>query len=144
MVWQVPSNAQLSAGIVEEYPVAALSHLKSIPPDVRLLNDYDWGGYLIWNARQLPVFVDSRVDIFEYSGIFADYLDIMGLKNSLELLRKHDIRYVLFARNKPLAYLLRNANGWRVTYEDNVAVLFERTEAPRSQASPPFADNTHR
>lgn len=92
-----------------------------------MLNDYDWGGYLIWNARQMPVFVDSRVDIFEYSGIFADYLDIMSLKNSLELLRKHDIRYVLYAREKALAYLLRNSAGWKVIYEDKVAVLFART-----------------
>jgi hypothetical protein len=127
IVWQVPSKAQLSAGIVEEYPVAALSQMDALARHSRVLNDYDWGGYLIWNARQLPVFVDSRVDIFEYSGIFADYLDIMGLKNSLELLRKHDIQYVLFSRQKPLAYLLRNAAGWKLIYQDNVAVLFERT-----------------
>jgi len=126
--WQVPSRTQLSTGIIEEYPVAALTHLNLIPSGARVLNDYDWGGYLIWNARRLPVFVDSRVDIFEYGGIFADYLDIMGLKNSLELLRKHDIRYVLFAREKPLTYLLRNSAGWKVLYEDNVAVLFERND----------------
>jgi hypothetical protein len=128
MYWQSPSSAQLSAGIVEEFPVVALSHLNPLPAGARVLNDYDWGGYLIWNARQIPVFVDSRVDIFEYSGTFADYLDIMGLKNSLELLRKHDIQYVLFARQKPLTYLLRNAIGWKVIYQDNVAVLFERNE----------------
>ena len=128
MLWQAPSNAQLSVGIVEEYPVAALSHLTSIPPGARVLNDYDWGGYLIWNAPQIPVFVDSRVDIFEYSGVFADYLDIMGLKNSLELLRKHNIQYVLFAREQPLTYLLRNTPGWKVEYEDNVAVIFERRD----------------
>lgn len=127
MCWQAPSRAQLNAGIVEEYPVAALSHLTVLPPHSRILNDYDWGGYLIWNAPQIPVFVDSRVDIFEYSGVFADYLDIMGLKNSLALLAKHDIQYVVFAREKPLTYLLRNAPGWQVIYEDNIAVLFERT-----------------
>ncbi len=127
MVWQIPSNAQLSAGIAEEYPVAATTYLSSIHPQDRVLNDYDWGGYLIWNARQIPVFVDSRVDIFEYRGIFADYLDIMGVKNSLALLRKHDIRYVLYAREKALAYLLRNSPGWKVIYEDKVAVVFERT-----------------
>ncbi len=127
MVWQIPSNAQLSAGMAEEYPVAATMYLNSLHPQDRVLNDYDWGGYLIWNARQMPVFVDSRVDIFEYSGIFADYLDIMSLKNSLELLRKHDIRYVLYAREKALAYLLRNSAGWKVIYEDKVAVLFART-----------------
>ena len=128
IIWQIPSNAQLSSGIAAEFPVAAIGHLNSIAANDRVLNDYDWGGYLIWNTRQIPVFVDSRVDIFEYSGIFADYLDIMGVKNSLELLRKHDIQYVLFAREKPLSYLLRNSPGWKVQYEDNVAVLFERKD----------------
>lgn len=127
MVWQIPSNVRLSAGIAQEYPVAALGRLNAMAPQARVLNDYEWGGYLIWNAPQMPVFVDSRVDIFEYGGIFADYLDIMGVKNSLELLRKHKIGFVLYARGKPLSYLLRNASGWRVIYEDNVAVLFERT-----------------
>jgi hypothetical protein len=128
IIWQIPSNAQLSSGIAAEFPVAAVGHLNSIAANDRVLNDYDWGGYLIWNTRQIPVFVDSRVDIFEYSGIFADYLDIMGVKNSLELLRKHDIQYVLFGREKPLSYLLRNSPGWKVQYEDNVAVLFERKD----------------
>lgn len=128
MIWQVPSNAQLGAGICEEYPVAAISHLSSIAPADRVLNDYDWGGYLIWYARRVPVFVDSRVDIFEYSGAFADYLDIMGLKNSLALLRKHQIRYVLYAREKALTYLLRNSPEWKLIYEDNTAVLFEREQ----------------
>ena len=126
MIWQVPSNAALSSGICQEYPVTAISHLSAIHPQGRVLNDYDWGGYLIWNARDIPVFVDSRVDIFEYSGVFADYLDIMGLKNSLELLRKHQIRYVFYAREKALAYLLRNSPEWKIRYEDNTAVLFER------------------
>jgi len=128
MIWQVPSNAQLSAGICEEYPVAAISHLGFLRPGDRLLNDYDWGGYLIWYARPVPVFVDSRVDIFEYSGVFADYLDIMGVKNSLALLRKHQVRYVLYAREKALAYLLRNTSEWKLIYEDKTAVLFERVQ----------------
>jgi len=128
IIWQVPSNAQLSAGISEEYPVAAIGHLSSLRPVDRVLNDYDWGGYLIWHARQVPVFVDSRVDIFEYSGVFADYLDIMGLKNSLALLRKHHVRYVLYGREKALAYLLRNTPEWKVIYEDKTAVLFERVQ----------------
>ena len=126
MVWQVPSNTALSAGLSQEYPVTAISHLSAIHPQDRVLNDYDWGGYLIWNARDIPVFADSRVDIFEYSGVFADYLDIMSLKNSLELLRKHQIRYVFYGRDKALAYLLRNSPEWKLIYEDSTAVLFER------------------
>jgi len=31
------------------------------------------GGYLGWNDRELKVFLDSRVDIFEYAGVLKDY-----------------------------------------------------------------------
>jgi len=125
---QVPSEARLRQGIAAEYPAAAMQYLRSFAPDGRVLNDYDWGGYLIWNARHIPVFVDSRVDIFEYRGVFGDYLEMMGLKNSLDLLGKYHIRYVLFGRDKPLAYLLRNSPQWNVLYEDKVAVLFQRAK----------------
>lgn len=144
ILWQVPSKADLSAGIAAEYPVAGLHSLDTIPAGSRVLNDYDWGGYLIWNARQTPVFVDSRVDIFEYGGVFADYLDIMGMKDALELLQKYHIEYVFYARKKPLTYLLRHSPGWQVIYEDNVAVLFERTSGPTLKLSASSADKTHR
>jgi hypothetical protein len=95
-----------------------------------VLNDYLWGGYLIWNARQIPVFIDSRVDIFEYNGVFADYLDLIGLRNSLAVLDKYNIRYVLFRKDSPLAYLLMHTSGWKTRYTDSTAVLLERAERP--------------
>jgi hypothetical protein len=126
--WQIPSAAHLNHELAKEYPSAALNYLGSFQPRGPVLNDYDWGGYLIWNVPHIPVFIDSRVDIFEYSGVFADYLDIIGLKNSLALLEKHKIRYVLFARDAPLTYLLRNSSEWRPIYNDDVAFLFERSQ----------------
>jgi len=50
------------------------------------------------------------------------------VKNSLALLRKHQVRYVLYAREKALAYLLRNTSEWKLIYEDKTAVLFERVQ----------------
>ncbi len=144
MVWQVPSNAELNAGIEAEYPVAGIHSLDAVPAGSRVLNDYDWGGYLIWNARRIPVFIDSRVDIFEYAGVFADYLDILGLKDPLELLQKYRIEYVFYGREKPLAYLLRHSPGWKPIYEDEVAVLFQRTSPPVLKPSMVTADKAHR
>ena len=47
----------------------------TVPPErTRCCNDCLWGGYLIWNVRDIPVFIDSRIDIYEYNGVFADYL----------------------------------------------------------------------
>jgi hypothetical protein len=109
-----------------KFPDQAQSFLRGFRPKGNVFNEFLWGGYLIWNSRQIPVFVDSRVDIFEYNGTFKDYLDIIRLHDSLSLLDKHDIRYVLFERDAPLVYMLEHTGAWRVEYEDETTVLLER------------------
>jgi hypothetical protein len=125
-VLRFPSHEYLWRDTVRNYPVQALNYLQQFQPKGRVFNDCLWGGYLIWNARHIPVFIDSRIDIFEYNGVFADYLDAMGGKNTLEVLDKYRIRYVLYQQESPLAYLLMHNAGWKVDYRDGTAVLLER------------------
>ncbi len=113
----------------------ATEYLKNFHPQGRVFNDFLWGGYLEWNTPQIPVFVDSRVDIFEHAGVFADYLDAIRLRNSLHILCKYRIRYVLFEKETPFTYLLMHTSGWHPLYQDEETVLLERT-AGGSPASP--------
>jgi len=108
------------------FPTQALPYLANFKPEGKVFNDFLWGGYLIWYERQIPTFVDSRVDIFEYNGTFKDYLDIIHLKNSTELLNKHNIQYVLFEKDAPLVYFLKATRDWKVDYEDKTTTLLER------------------
>ncbi len=126
---QFPSEEVLQRDTVRTYPVKALEYLKQFHPEGRVLNDYLWGGYLIWNVPHIPVFIDSRVDIFEYDGVFADYLDLTQLHNSLAILNKYNIRYVLYRKDSPVAYLLLHTPGWKTRYQDATTVLFERMES---------------
>ena len=125
-VWRFPSSAYLLRDTVRYYPVKALPYLQQFRPAGRVFNDCLWGGYLTWNARNIPVFIDSRIDIYEYNGVFADYLDAMGIKNTLEILDKYHIRYVLFPQESPVAYLLGHNSGWKSNYQDGTTVLLER------------------
>lgn len=109
-----------------EYPTRALGYLKEFHPRARVFNDYLWGGYLIWNTPQIPVFIDSRVDLFERNGTFKDYLDAIHIVNSLAILDKYDIGYVLFRRDTPLVYLLSHNPAWKIDYQDETTVLLER------------------
>ncbi len=122
-----PSPAQLRASAAQTYPSQARAYLARFHPEGRLLNDYNWGGYLIWSAPQIPVFIDSRVDIFEQQGILADYLAATNLKNSLQILDKHAIRYVLFPKTAPIAYLLEHLPAWKTSYDDGSTILLERS-----------------
>ena len=93
-----------------------------------------WGGYLVWNVRQIPVFIDSRMDVFERNGVLEDYLHAIRIENSLQILDKYSIQYVLFENHRPLTYLLRHTAGWKVDYEDTNTILFERI-SPRAEAA---------
>jgi hypothetical protein len=126
-IWRFPSRGQLMRDTIQNYPVKALDYLQQFQPEGRVFNDCLWGGYLIWNVRNIPVFIDSRIDIYEYNGVFADYLDAMGVKNTLEILDKYNIRYVLYRQESGVAYLLMHNSGWKTRYQDGTAVLLERT-----------------
>ena len=124
--WRFPSAEFLMRDTVNTYPVRALGYLKQFQPKGRVFNNCLWGGFLIWNARHIPVFMDSRIDIYEYNGVFADYLDALGIKNTFEILDKYHIRYVLFSTDSPVAYLVMNKPGWNTLYRDETTVLLER------------------
>ena len=130
-----PTNRQLNEHSSPIYPSeAARTYLQSFHPRGNVFNDYLWGGYLVWNVRQVPVFIDSRVDVFERNGVLADYLHAIRIEDTLQILDKYSIQYVLFENHRPLTYLLRHTPGWKVDYQDKTAILFERIR-PLAQAT---------
>ena len=127
LVYFWPRDAQLQAKVAGQYPVQAVAYLEAHPLHGPMLNFYLWGGYLNWRDPSIKIFVDSRVDIFEYSGVFKDYLDLLGVEHPEPLLDKYGIRYVLFPPGEPLTSVLENDPHWAVRYRDNLSVLFEKT-----------------
>lgn len=121
-----PRERRLQEIVARDYPAAAISYLQAQPPDGPMLNFYLWGGYLNWRDPDVKVFVDSRVDIFEYSGVFKDYIDLLGLNQPEQLLDKYKIKYVLFPRDEALTYVLQHDARWKVLYSDEISVLLER------------------
>jgi hypothetical protein len=131
----IPSSAKLHAAESQYFPTAALPNLNSRCVDQRMFNRYEWGGYLIWNAREISVFLDSRTDIFEYHGVLLDYLKATSLNDSLAILDRYRIGCVLLNPASELVYLLRHSSGWKVEHEDAVAVLMVR--APGDEVNQP-------
>jgi hypothetical protein len=131
MAARFPSAPALASDIALYYPTKkAIAPLQSLVREQpgRVLNDYLWGGYLIWNCPDVPVFIDSRVDIFEYHGIFREYMDFATLHDPLERLDQERIRYVFLGSHAPVTYLLKRVPNWKVRYSDDVAILFERVQ----------------
>ena len=113
------------------YPVEAVKYIKENIDinEMRLFNEYNFGSYLILN--DIPVFIDSRADLYtkQFSGfeydIFDDFTYIVN--NYQEKFEFYDITHVLVYKNKTSFYnLLRNDNNYKILYEDDVFVLFEK------------------
>ena len=133
-----PGSQTLADDIARHYPAQAIAPLQSLVRQQpgRVLNDYLWGGYLIWNCRDVPVFIDSRVDVFEHHGIVREYMNFANLHDPLERLDQQRIRYIFLGSQVPVTYLLKRTPTWKVLYNDDVAILFERVQPAAPAAEP--------
>ncbi len=123
-----PSKQKLERMVAQRYPREAVEYLRQHPVPGPLLNEYGWGGYLIWSLSPEPqVFIDGRADIYEYAGVFSDYLHMTRLeRDALFLLRKYGVKACLLSREAPLATLLAALPEWERVYGDELSILFVR------------------
>ena len=82
-----------------------------------LLNEYEWGGYLILDLPERPVFIDGRYAPY-VPAVFDDYHAMVGLRSGWkDLLAKYRVDELLLRPSRPLAVALRE-EGWRVRAEE--------------------------
>ncbi len=105
------------------YPAGAVAALKT--GSGTLLNEYDWGGFLIYRVPERKVFVDGR--LFPYfPAVLTEYRDAVELRpNWKDVLAKYDVREALLMPAKPLAVALRE-DGWKVRAEGPTFVLLAK------------------
>lgn len=97
------------------YPAGALDSLRA--DRGVLLNEYDWGGYLIFNLPERPVFIDGRYVPY-LGGVLDDYRALVGLRPGWrDLLDKYSVSELILRPQRPLAVALRE-DGWRVRASD--------------------------
>lgn len=104
-------------------PVEAVDALLSLRPAGPILNDYNWGGYLLWAAgADYPTFVDGRTDVFP-AGVFEDYITLWAAQEGWQdALEGYGVRLVLLPPEAPLTSALEST-GWSAAHRDDTAVL---------------------
>lgn len=131
-----PTESMLQGQNAALFPVDCIQFLKAHPQPGRIFNSFDMGGFLEWNLPQVPVFIDSRSDIFDYKGVLRDYLAITGAIHSQELLDRYAVSYVVYPKDTPLAYLLVSNGRWEGIYEGGQSIILRRQRAPLSETVP--------
>ncbi len=121
--------ARIDAARRDTMPVEAVAYLQERHLPGPIFNSYNWGGYLIWTARDYPVYVDGRTDLYG-DDLLGIYLSTALAQEGWEAnLDAAGINSVLIERTSPLAGVLALSEGWERVYQDNLAVIFVREAA---------------
>jgi hypothetical protein len=128
--WYFPSRQHLEQEAAKTYPRGAVEYLRQHPQPGPMLNELTWGGYLPYMlGPQQRVFIDGRLDFYQYRGVFPDYLRITGLeRDAPRLLHKYNLQSCLITRTIPLVTYLEASPEWEEVFEDDVSVLFVRRQ----------------
>jgi hypothetical protein len=116
------------------FPVGAADWLIAHPGvGTRMLNAYDWGGYLIYRFSPAPSDVpptDRRVFIYGEATLMGDALvqEISDVENSQpdwqSILTRNRIDYVVERPDSALSMALSVDPQWKRVYDDGFAVIF--------------------
>ena len=113
------------------FPVAAATVLsrQAGAQSIRLYASWQWGGYLIYRLwPAFRVFDDGRTDFYGPAFV-QDGLDVWDAhSNWNRILARYQVNAALLPVDSALATLLREQRDWKAVYEDQVAVLFEKTD----------------
>ena len=119
------------------FPEGAIRFMEEQGVKGKIFNSYAFGGYLIWRAKDRPVFIDGR-----YRRVYtpAEYGEYKGMLENAEAWQKGEVKYGfdhalieydLLSRRFP-AHLLTN-HQWALVYWDNYSLLFVKRTPEREQ-----------
>jgi hypothetical protein len=127
ILWAFPSPAGIQRQIRSANPTGAVDYIRRTGLTGPMLNGYGFGGYLIWALPEERVFIDGRADVFDWTGVLAEYGRWATLAEDPKvLLDKYRIRFCLFPTNSPMLHVLAYLPGWSKVYSDDVAVIYAR------------------
>jgi len=117
---------------IKNYPYKAVAYIKENKLEGKMMNEYSWGGYLIWQLPEYKTFIDGRMAAWRIDGnyLMEDHRKIyFKTEENEELLKKYleeyDIKWILHRPNSPIVKYLSEKNGdtWETVYEDEASVI---------------------
>lgn len=124
----------------QSYPKLAIDYLGAHPSGGQIFNEYDWGGYLIWQYPEKKVFIDGRMPAWrnyrhvagESDWVLHDFMDILdGTLKFDGVADKYNIDTVLIRASRttdsPRALVDQlEQSHWSRVYSDQAAVVFRK------------------
>ncbi len=130
--------------VLVESHVAPVSALAAVPDALKsqlALNEYSFGGYLIFEGAR--PYIDSRADMYGDAYLKRHDAAMRGDRAALrEILARNDIGWTMLNPHRPLVTILDNTPGWRRIYADDTAVIHARDGLRGGHAPLALADTS--
>lgn len=139
----------------EKYPYEAVNFLKnnSQYDNLKIFNDYDWGGYLIWAMPERKIFIDGRLPQVSFAGhtFLEEYIEFFKEGGAEEKLKNYNIGLALIKtrdkymklnwfekyflgfneekinkREDHFKNYLNSSSEWQLIYTDNLSQIYAK------------------
>ncbi len=125
------------------YPKAGLRYLQALETGPRVLNYYNWGGFIMLHAPELKVLIDGRANTLYSEKVYNDYVSMIGSSEGLPArlaLYAPDVALLPVGANSLANTLARPELGWRLVYSDEVCAVLLPPGSPRLRRPLPSPD----
>lgn len=129
----VPKTLSVEKLAENGYPFEAVEYLKAHPQPGNMFNEYNWGGFLIWQYPEKKVFIDGRMPSWRRGNfrIFESFNKIMSAdKNWSEELAKYDVSFALVYNNGFNKSKFESI-GWEEVFQKGSALVMKRPSGGR-------------
>jgi len=110
-------------------PMTALSHISDEMRGQNVLNDFAYGGYLIWIG--IKPSIDSRSDLYNGERMETYLAMVNSDQQALDhIIQQYDMRWAIFPASSPVIKMLDQMKGWSRYYEDDQNVIHIRKDKP--------------
>jgi len=108
----------LTRSIARQYPAAAVAEIPRLQLEGPMLNQSEWGGYLIWHLYPTHrVFILGTMPLSYDAEVFPDYRDLFDAGKFEKVLKKYEFRFAVLPPESAIAGNLRS-KGWIVIFRD--------------------------
>jgi hypothetical protein len=109
-----------------DYPVGAVAFMRANQLHGNILNDFEWGQYLIWHlAPDSKIFIDGRFDLVYPPAVVRDYIAFFfGRPNGARVLDAYRNDFVLIPQNSAGYRTMLGQAEWKLIYRDENCALF--------------------
>jgi hypothetical protein len=121
--WTLIAPATQARLVDGRFPVAAADRLAAAGCEGRLLNGYDWGGYLIHRGFAVGAYGNSPGSVVDIQAALE-----AGTADPGPVVADLDIDLALVSGAGPFADWFRAADGWRIAIDDDQALLAVRRD----------------